>query len=474
METGTVEQEFAAVAPPPRRRRAGRLAALVTAVAVLPALAGLAALALFAGLPSDLEEERFLARPDALPLAGQALFGALGANVPAWRMAGAAAIAAFAAAAAALGLRVTRSAGGAALVGLVAGTHAAALATCAGAAGTLAITATAALTGAAAIAGRSFQRAATACALLAVAALAAPGLPHLPPATAAVSMALSRPADATPAALIAPGIALVLLAWGAAGWRRGLERRFVAAAAAVAFAFVGLSTGWRSGLDRAAERVELQRFLSRLDALPPLGAGAVELVLDAPVPSLGDLAAARPARPLARTIRALETAERVRVVRWSPPRGEGFLGTLPADLSCLFEAEVDPAVRLLSPPAEASLSARSAEDEPEFRFAVDGGPPCGHDVRVILLTESPGGFHAVVRELDEATLQTGDSGDAELCAWRPSWRPMCHPERELRWEDGDVCPAGGSFWWSIAVVEDGAWRMAPLRRASVVDHRANQ
>lgn len=42
---------------------------------------------------------------------------------------------------------------------------------------------------------------------------------------------------------------------------------------------------------------------------------------------------------------------------------------------------------------------------------------------------------------------------------------MSCPERELRWEDGDVCPRGRSFWWTVAVDDPGRTRIAPLRQA---------
>jgi hypothetical protein len=226
---------------------------------------------------------------------------------------------------------------------------------------------------------------------------------------------------------------------------------------------MGAGTALRSFARASAERTELQRFLAALDAAAP--AGALDLVLDAPrgrVP----FTEARPQRACTSTLEAAAAAPVIRLFHWSPPGLEGPAAALPPELVRVLDARRDETLELLEPAADARLPARSAEDEPEFRFRA-GRLPAGAEVQIVVVAETPDRDRVLVRHLHDPVVRPGGPPDDPVMAWRPGWRPMDCAERELRWEDGELCPPGSSFWWTIAVVDEDGTRIAPLRRAFV-------
>src|SRR5262249_30756762 len=312
--------------------------------------------------------------------------------------------------------------------------------------------------------GRTVRRAATAAVCLLAAWLIAPGLPswaggfsrHLsasppPPAVLALLLISRRPADTTASIAIAAASTICLLASFVPSVRRRLPLA-VAALAALTAAAMGAGSFLRELSEAAPLRQEAARFLARLDAVPPLpGTGGRELVLDPPG-SLADLEAARPLRRAVTGPDGLAGATAIRVLRWAPPQDEGPLSIQPSELHPVIEGPVDEPTALWSPPADARLPARAAADEPEFRFAFEDPPPDVSSLHVVILAETRGRARVIDRDLEEAIVQRSRDGAHTVYAWRPAWRPMACPERELRWEDGDVGDKGRSFWWTVAVV----------------------
>jgi hypothetical protein len=435
---------------------------------VIPIVASCAVFSVTSSLPFDLAEEAAIASPPRLPSAGRGLAEALGtAHVP-WRAAGAIAMALAGIAAGALAWRLSGRLETAAIVVIAASTHAAAIAASASVTGVTCLLAIASGLAAAAVWRRGLACRLAAGALLAIACMAAPWAWGRLPA-ASVRLLFNRAPDAALPAVAASGLAAALVIASLFALPRQPRLRLPCWVAAIAFASMGLAAAWKAIAQERPHRFELQRFLERLDAFPPItGASAAELIVGAPVRSPAELSLARPGRHIAPGLDVLGGAARLRVAKWGPPGADGLLAALPSEIAILVEAEIDSAIRLLNPDPFASLPALRAEDEPEFRFSLDAEAPDPHDVRVLVLAETPEGTRAIVRELDEATLQVETHAGAPVLAWRPSWRPMCHAERELRWEDGDLCPRGSALWWTVVIHTPEGARMAPPRRLSVL------
>jgi hypothetical protein len=144
-----------------------------------------------------------------------------------------------------------------------------------------------------------------------------------------------------------------------------------------------------------------------------------------------------------------------------------MLSTLACEMAPVIDAAIDPGIALHAPAHDRMLPARSAKDEPEFRFSLEEPVHDLHELRIVLVAQASERTRVEVRELEEATVQREGAPEAPAFVWRPGWRPMAHAERELRWEDGDVCPRGGTLWWTVAVVDEDGVRMAPFRRLYV-------
>jgi hypothetical protein len=443
--------------------------ACLAAIGLLPVAAACAFWYAASALPFSIAEEATVRRPDALPPVASAVARALGTGAGAWRALGAFDLAALGIAAGTLAWRWSRSRLVACLAGALAPTHALALLSAVDARGSLALLAVAAFVGAVGACGRRWWCHAAAVLLILLGALAWPRPVELPPPDGLARLGLNR-AQGTAQAGLAPSVlALGLIIFGLAKSSRSLQARLVVCGGAIAFAAMGLGTASQEVARDRPARFEIQRFLARLDAFPPVPTGAEEVVLDAPLGNLPrpPLCDARPARHLAFGIEATADAARLRILHWSPPRKEGGLGMLPCELSCVIDAAVDPSIVLMAPAADVSLQARSARDEPEFRFALPGPVHDLHELRLILISQGSEGTRVEVRELEDATVRRDGAPDAPVLAWRPGWRPMAHAERELRWEDGDVCPRGGTLWWTVAILDEDGPRMAPLRRLFV-------
>jgi hypothetical protein len=253
--------------------------------------------------------------------------------------------------------------------------------------------------------------------------------------------------------------------------RSGPSAVVVAVGCALAWMAMGVGTASARLAAATAARADFARFLSQLDALPPLReAAAREIVLDLPGDDLARLCRARPGRRLAASVDEGMAAGRLRVLRWAPPKAEGLLSTRPCQLLTILDAVVDPGMELVAPGPGAALAARDASDEPEFRFRTADADPDLHDLRVLVVSAGPGPDVVVLRDLEEATVRREPAPRGAELAWRPGWRPMEHAERELRWEDGDLCPRGSAFWWTVVASPDGApvGRMAAPRAGRVL------
>jgi hypothetical protein len=440
-------------------------AGLVVALAV-PLAAAVTAHRAASSLPFDIAEEAALARPGGLAPALRPLAD-LTTSHAAWRVAGACALALAGCAVACAAFRISGSAVAGGLLGLVVVTHAEALRAAADVRGAAELAGIALAATGALVVGRRPVRIGFAAVLVAAAFAACWAGPRNRRDGELLAVALNRAPDSTVVSLLTAALSCLAAIGGLAFWRRRPELRVMACGGALAFAAIGTATALKDLAREGPRRAEVSRFLAAVDAVPPAGSGEVELIVGAPCPPGPDLALARPGRRLARTPAEIAGASRVRLARWGAPQDDGLLAMLPKDLVVVLDGTVDRGVRLVAPADGVVLRAREPEDEPEFRFTVEGAAPCAHDVRIILVAETSAGTKLVVRELDEATLQSSEAGAASTLAWRPSWRPMCHAERELRWEDGDVCEPGGTVWWTVAIVEDAVTRMAPFRRVSL-------
>ena len=279
----------------------------------------------------------------------------------------------------------------AAVVALAAGTHALALACAAHVRGSLSLLALACAGLALALGGRATSRRVAAVGLVALAFLLFPREAAFTSAGDLLVLALNRSPGASGTAIA--GGAAVLAGMVAALVRSRASRRAAVAglAAAIAFAAMGVGTAAREiGATRPA-RAEARRFLARLDSVPPMTAGAgLDIVVNAPG-GTDAVARARPSRPFARAPEALGTGFALRLLKWAPPADDGLLAMLPPDLFPVDRGDVDPGIRLLAPADGATLAARSAEDEPEFRFvpgavAHDHGDCCHGGLKVIILS----------------------------------------------------------------------------------------
>src|SRR5262249_23250167 len=146
-----------------------------------------------------------------------------------------------------------------------------------------------------------------------------------------------------------------------------------------------------------------------------------------------DLVAARTLRHEVATPDGFAGATALRIIRWGPPQDEGLLSLQPPDIHPVLEGPVDATIDLLAPAAGARLTAPGAADEPDFRFAFDDPQPDVSSLHVIVIAETAGRARVIDRDLEGAIVQRSREGARTLYTWRPAWRPMSCPERELRW-----------------------------------------
>jgi hypothetical protein len=435
---------------------------------VLPGLAGLAFFLALERLPLGLHDEAVLGTRDRLPVIARALASILGSSAVAWRLAGGAALALAGTAVALLVRSFSRTPAGPVVAGCLAATHCIVLTQAATVEGTILVLAAASAAMATVVCAGSLRNIAGTLALLALAGgLLVPlreGVASVPALTAWIN----RRADAGTASIAAAIACAATVCLGLAAGKRLRLASPAACVAALALATMGAGTFARDLTEAAPRRHEAARFLSALDAIPALaGPDAHEIVLDPPV-TWFDLAAARAARHCTGFVCEMPSRGTVRIAQWGPPGEDGLMALQPPILRAVVEGTIDPAIALDSPADRAGLHARSPADEPEFRFTLPETPADLGRVRIIVVAGTEGRIRVIDRDLEDSIVQRVQSGDRTTLIWRPAWRPMACPDRELRWEDGEVCPRGSFFWWTVAVRDDHGTRLAPFRCALVV------
>jgi hypothetical protein len=442
-----------------QRPRRGVAAAFV----LLPLAAGGALLALVRGLPLDLREQAAIADAGSLPIVARTVAASLGPNGVAWRLAGAFAVALTAITAGLLARRLLRTPAASWIAAAFASMHLLTLLAGTSPAGTLAALACASALGAAAICGRSAPRLAAAAALGALCWQLLPARPGWPSAPSGLLAVLNRRPDSAPISIAGAAFCVAAVIVGLLIARRRRAGLPLATLAAAAFAAMGAGAFVRTMAEAAPARHETARFAALLDAIPPIaGHDGREVVLDPPL-APRDLAAARPARRLAATLAEASAAPSIRILRWTAPEDEGALAHEPPVVKEVLAGTVDSRVSLVAPAAGTTLRARVPDDEPEFRFQIASLPAHLCRFRILVFSESGGRTRVVERVLDDSILQKSKDDGRTTLAWRPAWRSMKCPERELRWEHGEVIPRGSAFRWTIAVDTPKGTLIAPLR-----------